>query len=164
MPDQKSSQIELPQEFAPLNNIAIKAMVWLNGFAHIIIGLALATSVIMFTWLFFKDIQAAAHAHNLIHGFIHALGTLMLLWSISALISAEIRYLQGSKLQVETFVEVVLVLFLRKLIVMPVQEASPTYIEVSVWVGGAFVLGLIYVLIHWSQKQTNAQTPANTSK
>ncbi len=57
MPDQKSSQIELPQEFAPLNNIAIKAMVWLNGFAHIIIGLALATSVIMFTWLFLKTFR-----------------------------------------------------------------------------------------------------------
>lgn len=148
------TQNELPEEFAPLNKIAVKAMLWLNGFAHIIIGLALATSVIMFTWLFFKDVQAAAYAHNLVHGFLHALGTLMLLWSISALISAEIRYLQGSKLLVETFVEVVLVLFLRKLIVMPVQDASPTFAEVSVWVGGAFVLGVIYVLIRWSQKQS----------
>jgi len=147
-------QNELPAEFAVLNRIAIKAMLWLNGFAHIIIGLALATSVIMFTWLFFKDVQAAAYAHNLVHGFLHALGTLMLLWSISALISAEIRYLQGSKLLVETFVEVVLVLFLRKLIVMPVQDASPTLAEVSIWVGGAFVLGVIYVLIRWSQKQS----------
>jgi uncharacterized membrane protein (DUF373 family) len=147
-------QNELPPEFATLNRLAVKAMLWLNGFAHIIIGLALATSVIMFTWLFFKDVQAAAYAHNLVHGFLHALGTLMLLWSISALISAEIRYLQGSKLLVETFVEVVLVLFLRKLIVMPVQDATPSFAEVGVWVGGAFVLGVIYVLIRWSQKQS----------
>ena len=148
------SQEQLPKNFSTINNLAIKAMQWLNGFAHVIIGLALATSVIMFTWLFFKDVQAAAYAHNLVHGFLHALGTLMLLWSISALISAEIRYLQGSKLLVETFVEVVLVLFLRKLIVMPVQDASPTFAEVGVWVGGAFVLGVIYVLIRWSQKQS----------
>ncbi len=147
------SQDQLPREFAPLNKIAIKAMLWLNGFAHIVIGLALATSVIMFTWLFFLDVQKAAYAHNLVHGFIHALGTLMLLWSISALISAEIRYLQGSKLLVETFIEVVLVLFLRKLIVMPVQDASPTVQEVGMWVGGAFMLGVIYVLIRWGQKQ-----------
>ncbi len=147
------SQNQLPREFAPLNKIAIKAMLWLNGFAHIVIGLALATSVIMFTWLFFVDVQKAAYAHNLVHGFIHALGTLMLLWSISALISAEIRYLQGSKLLVETFIEVVLVLFLRKLIVMPVQDASPTVQEVGIWVGGAFMLGVIYVLIRWGQKQ-----------
>jgi hypothetical protein len=151
------SQDQLPKEFAPINRVAIKAMLWLNGLAHIVIGLALATSVIMFTWLFFKDVQQAAYAHNLVHGFIHALGTLMLLWSISALISAEIRYLQGSKLLVETFIEVVLVLFLRKLIVMPVQDASPTLPEVSMWVGGAFMLGVIYVLIRWGQKQPHEQ-------
>lgn len=148
------TQDQLPEEFAPLNRIAIRAMLWLNGFAHIIIGLALASSVIMFTWLFFLDVQEAAYAHNLVHGFLHALGTLMLLWSISALISAEIRYLNGSKLIVETFIEVVLVLFLRKLIVMPVQDASPTFAEVGMWVGGAFVLGLVYVLIRWSDKQS----------
>ena len=146
-------QNELPVELAPLNKLAIKAMLWLNGFAHIVIGLALATSVIMFTWLFFKDVQSAAYAHNLVHGFLHALGTLMLLWSVSALISAEIRYLQGSKLQVETFIEVVLVLFLRKLIVMPVQDASPTFQDIGVWIGGAFILGVLFVLIQWSQKQ-----------
>lgn len=148
------TQDQLPEEFAPLNRIAIRAMLWLNGFAHIIIGLALASSVIMFTWLFFLDVQEAAYAHNLVHGFLHALGTLMLLWSISALISAEIRYLNGSKLIVETFIEVVLVLFLRKLIVMPVQDASPTFAEVGMWVGSAFVLGLVYVLIRWSDKQS----------
>ena len=147
------TQDKLPEEFAALNRIAIRAMLWLNGFAHIIIGLALASSVIMFTWLFFNDVKEAAYAHNLVHGFLHALGTLMLLWSISALISAEIRYLNGSKLIVETFIEVVLVLFLRKLIVMPVQDASPTFAEVGMWVGGAFVLGLVYVLIRWSDKQ-----------
>jgi hypothetical protein len=147
------TQDQLPQEFAPLNRIAIRAMLWLNGIAHIVIGLALATSVIMFTWLFFLDVRDAAYAHNLVHGFLHALGTLMLLWSISALISAEIRYLNGSKLLVETFVEVVLVLFLRKLIVMPVQDATPTIEEISIWVGGAFVLGLIYIMIRWGQKQ-----------
>lgn len=145
------TQEQLPQEFDPVKNFAVKCMLWLNGFAHIVIGLALATSVLMFTWLFFVDVKDAAYAHNLVHGFLHALGTLMLLWSISALISAEIRYLRGSQLLVETFIEVVLVLFLRKLIVMPVQDASPTIEEIGMWVGGAFFLGLIYVLVRWSQ-------------
>ena len=148
------TQDQLPREFEPLNRIAIKAMLWLNGFAHIIIGLALAISVVMFTWLFFKDVQNAANNHNLVHGFLHALGTLMLLWSISALISAEIRYLLGSKLLVETFVEVVLVLFLRKLIVMPVQDATPSFEEISIWVGGAFVMGLIYVMVRWADRSS----------
>jgi uncharacterized membrane protein (DUF373 family) len=146
------SQDQLPEEFAPVNNIAIKAMLWLNGFAHVIIGLALAVSILMFTWLFFIDVKEAAYAHNLVHGFLHALGTLMLLWAVSALISAEIRYLRGHKLLVETFIEVVLVMFLRKLIVIPVQEASPTYEEIGIWLGGAFVIGLIYVLVRWADR------------
>jgi hypothetical protein len=150
------TQDQLPREFGPLNKVAIKAMLWLNGFAHIIIGLALAVSVLMFTWLFFQDVAKAADAHNLVHGFLHALGTLMLLWSISALISAEIRYLMGSKLQVETFIEVVLVLFLRKLIVLPVQDATPTVDEIAMWVGGAFVLGVIYVLVRWADKSSQS--------
>jgi uncharacterized membrane protein (DUF373 family) len=147
------SQDQLPKEFASVNNIAIKAMLWLNGFAHVIIGLALAVSILMFTWLFFIDVKEAAYAHNLVHGFLHALGTLMLLWAVSALISAEIRYLRGHKLLVETFIEVVLVMFLRKLIVIPVQEATPTYQEIGIWLGGAFVIGLVYVLVRWADKQ-----------
>lgn len=153
------SQDQLPEEFASVNNVAIKAMLWLNGFAHVIIGLALAVSILMFTWLFFIDVKEAAYAHNLVHGFLHALGTLMLLWAVSALISAEIRYLRGHKLLVETFIEVVLVMFLRKLIVIPVQEATPTYQEIGIWLGGAFVIGLVYVLVRWADKQ-QSNTPS----
>ena len=155
MTTQPTTQEQLPEEFAPLNRMAIKAMLWLNGFAHIIIGLALAVSVVMFTWLFFLDVKEAAYAHNLVHGFLHALGTLMLLWSISALISAEIRYLREHKLLVETFVEVVMVMFLRKLIVLPVQDATPTTEEISIWLAGAFVMGLVYVLIRFADKYSS---------
>ncbi len=153
------SQDQLPEEFASVNNMAIKAMLWLNGFAHVIIGLALAVSILMFTWLFFIDVKEAAYAHNLVHGFLHALGTLMLLWAVSALISAEIRYLRGHKLLVETFIEVVLVMFLRKLIVIPVQDASPTYQEIGIWLGGAFVIGVVYVLVRWADKQQSNSQP-----
>ena len=155
MTTQPTTQEQLPEEVAPLNRMAIKAMLWLNGFAHIIIGLALAVSVVMFTWLFFLDVKEAAYAHNLVHGFLHALGTLMLLWSISALISAEIRYLREHKLLVETFVEVVMVMFLRKLIVLPVQDATPTTEEISIWLAGAFVMGLVYVLIRFADKYSS---------
>ncbi len=52
-----------------------------------------------------------AYAHNLVHGFLHARGMMILLRSITALISAKIRYLRSSKLLVETFDELVLILF-----------------------------------------------------
>ena len=145
------AQDHFPAELSTINRVTVQAMLWLNGIAHIIIGLALAMSVLMFTWVFFQDVHEAATAHNLVHGFLHALGTLMLLWTISALITAEIRYLQGSKLEVDTFIEVAMVVMVRKLIVLPVQDASPSIEEVMMWVGGALMLGVMFFVVRWSQ-------------
>lgn len=145
----------LPPEFSRVNQLVIKAMQWLNGLAHILIGLALAIAVGMFTWLFIQDVRVAAQSHNLVHGFLHALGTLMLLWSMSALITAEIRYLQGNSLEVETFIEVAMVVMLRKLIVMPVQDASPTPSELLMWVAAGLLLGVMYFLVRWDKARWN---------
>ncbi|HWU82524.1 MAG TPA: phosphate-starvation-inducible PsiE family protein [Methylophilaceae bacterium] len=147
---------QIPRELHGINRFAVRAMIWLNGFAHIIIGLALAIAVLMFTWLFFQDVRQAASAHNLVHGFLHALGTLMLLWSVSALITAEIRYLLGSQLEVEAFIEVAMIVVLRKLIVMPVEDAMPLPTDVALWVMAALMLGIMYVLVRWSDRQTTA--------
>lgn len=143
----------MPEEITRISRHIIKAMRILDGLAHIVIGLSLAISVIMFTWLFFAEVKDAIHAHNLVHGFLHSLGTLMLLWSISALITAEIRYLKEGRLEVETFVEVALVVVLRKLIVMPVQEITPPTEELVMWVGASMILGLLYVLVRWGRHQ-----------
>lgn len=158
------TQEHFPPELNALNRIIIQAMLWLNGIAHIIIGLALATSVLMFAWLFWQDVRDAASAHNLVHGFLHALGTLMLLWTVSALITAEIRYLQGSKLEVETFIEVAMVVMVRKLIVLPVQDATPTPEDLAMWVGAALLLGIMYVLVRWSQQFNETQRPVRHSQ
>jgi uncharacterized membrane protein (DUF373 family) len=144
-------QEHFPQELSSFNRLIIRAMLWLNGIAHIIIGVALAASVLMFAWLFWLDVREAVTANNLVHGFLHALGTLMLLWIISALITAEIRYLRGHKLEVETFIEVAMVVMVRKLIVMPVQEVTPTPMDLAMWVGAAFALGAMFLLVRWAQ-------------
>jgi Phosphate-starvation-inducible E family len=149
------TQRQLPRNLELLNKLVVNGMLWLNGIAHIAIGLALATSVLLFTWMFFLDVRNVAYNVNLVQGFLYALGTLMLLWTISALISAEIRYLMGGKLLVETFVEVVLVLFLRKLILLPALDTPPTLEEITMWVGGALVVSLIYLLMRWSDNNTD---------
>lgn len=146
-----------PVRLKAINRFTISAMLWLNGAAHIIIGLALAISVLMFTWLFFSDMRQAIDTHNLVRGFLHALGTLMLLWTVSALITAEIRYLEGSKLEVDTFVEVALVVVLRKVITLPVLE-EPTMQEVLLWEGGALILGVLYLTVRWAQRQKMLET------
>jgi uncharacterized membrane protein (DUF373 family) len=148
---------KFPEEINKINQLIINAMEWLDGFAHVIIGVSLAVAVLMFTWLFFQDVREAASANNLVHGFLHALGTLMLLWSISALITAEIRYLQDGKLEVETFIEVAMVVVLRKLIVMPVQDASPSPEDLMMWVGASLMLGVLFVLIRWGRRYLSDQ-------
>ena len=147
----------LPEELSPINRFTVRAMQLLNGLAHIVIGLALAVAVLMFSWLFFEDVRQAAGAHHLVQGFLHALGTLMLLWSVSALITAEIRYLQGHSLEVETFVEVAMVVVLRKLIVMPVQDAEPVPMDLILWVGAALMLSLMYALVRWGRRNDACQ-------
>jgi hypothetical protein len=152
-----------PKQLHVINRLTISAMLWLNGIAHIIIGLALAVSVLMFTWLFFIDMGQAINANNLVHGFLRSLGTLMLLWTVSALIVAEIRYLEGGKLGVDTFIEVALVVVLRKVITLPVLEVAPPMQEVLLWEGGALVLGVLYLVIRWAQRRENEPGSAHQS-
>ena len=157
-------KVDIPQELHALNRFAVRAMTWLNGFAHLVIGLALAIAVLMFTWLFYQDVVQAASAHNLVHGFLRALGTLMLLWSISALITAEIRYLLGSELEVEAFVEVAMIVVLRKLIVMPVEDSMPVPSDVAIWVVAALMLGILYVRVRWSPRKPDKDETALGSR
>jgi hypothetical protein len=147
------SNENFPKQLHAINRLTISAMLWLNGIAHIIIGLALAVSVLMFTWLFFMDMREAINANNLVHGFLRSLGTLMLLWTVSALIVAEIRYLEGGKLGVDTFIEVALVVVLRKVITLPVLEVAPPMQDVLLWEGGALVLGVLFLVVRWAQRQ-----------
>jgi uncharacterized membrane protein (DUF373 family) len=147
-------QTQTPQKLEPINKLVVSSMLWLNGLAHIAIGIALATSVAMFTWLFFIDVRNVIYNIDLLQGFSYALGTLMLLWTISALIASEIRYLMGGRLLFETFIEVALVLVLRKIIIMTTTPAPPTVEETGIWAGSAFVLCLIYILMRWANNNT----------
>jgi hypothetical protein len=143
-------ETRLPAALRPLNSIALQAMAWINGFAHLILGLALAASVLLFTWLFVEDVFNALGHDNLAQGFLHGLGTLMLLWTVSALITAEIRYIRGHALTVDTFVEVAIVVILRKLITMPVQSTLPSPQEFLLWVASAVLLGVMYLIVRFA--------------
>jgi uncharacterized membrane protein (DUF373 family) len=74
----------------------------------------------------------------------------MLLWTVSALITAEIRYMRGHALTLDTFVEVAIVVILRKLITMPVQSTLPNPNEFILWVGSAVLLGIMYLIVRYA--------------
>lgn len=138
---------ELPAALRRINAGVLHAMAWINGFAHLVLGVALAASVLLFTWLFIDDVIASFGHDNMAQGFLHGLGTLMLLWTVSALITAEIRYMRGHPLNVDTFVEVAIVVLLRKLITMPVQSTLPPPSEFLMWVASAVLLGVLYLIV-----------------
>jgi hypothetical protein len=146
------NELKLPEALRPFNNFVLDVMGWLNGLAHLVLGLALGASVLLFTWLFVADIWAALGTDNLAQGFLHGLGTLMLLWTVSALITAEIRYMRGHKLTVDTFVEVAIVVLVRKLITMPVQSTLPSPQDFLLWVGAAVLLGVMYLVVRYAQQ------------
>jgi hypothetical protein len=50
-----------------------------------------------------------------------------------------------------------MVVVLRKLIVMPVQDASPTFEDLMMWVGSSLMLGVMFVLVRWGQKMTGPE-------
>jgi uncharacterized membrane protein (DUF373 family) len=160
-PRHRVTQHKAPDSLERVNRLTIVFMTWFNELAHILISLSLAIAVFMFTWLFFHDVYASAASHQLLPGFLHALGTLMLLWVISALIMAEIRYLRGNPLGIDTFVEVTVVVILRKLIVLPVQETSPAPSEVLMWVGAAFLMGVMYLVVRWARQLGNPDPTKN---
>ncbi len=66
---------------------------WASDFSHVVISLALAAATI--TIFFFHEVYLAIKLHSLIKDFLHALGILLLLWTMVELINIEISYLNG---------------------------------------------------------------------
>ena len=68
------------------------------------------------------------------------------------LINTEIGHLQGGNIDVAVFVEVALVVVVREIIMLPVAQVKPTWIELGMWVSSATLLSLAYFLVRAGQK------------
>ena len=51
---------DLPPALRRVNAAVLQGMAWINGFAHLVLGVALAASVLLFTWLFIHDVCRAS--------------------------------------------------------------------------------------------------------
>ena len=126
-------------------------LTWTSRLTHIVISLALVTATALLTALFFHDIYMAIHSHSLIKGFLHALGILLLLWTMVELINTELDHLRGGAIDVAVFIEVALVVVVREIIMLPVAETHPTWIDLGMWTGAATLLGLTYYFVRSGQ-------------
>ncbi len=78
-------------------------------------------------------------------GLVAALGSLLILWLAIELLEAEIDRLQGGALQLSLFIGVALVAFIRKVLIASLAHED-LKIE-FVYLGGIFILGLIFWLV-----------------
>ncbi len=134
-----------------LVNHTTRLLTWTSHLAHIVISLALVSATVLLTTLFFHDIYLAVTSHSLIKSFLHALGILLLLWTMVELIKTELDYLQGGAVDVAVFIEVALVVIVREVIMLPVAETHPGWVELGMWTGAAALLGLTYYFVRSGQ-------------
>lgn len=110
--------------FNSYENKLIASLKTFNHFLHALLAIALVIASLMVMWEFSVAVFESVHRGNLAHGFLQALGTLFIVWTLSSLISAEIHYVQSGVFHLLVFVEVAIITLLRQLIVEPVQVAT----------------------------------------
>ncbi len=131
---------------------------WTCNLTHLVISLALVSATLLITAVFFRDIYLAVQGHSLIKSFLHALGVLLLLWTMVELISTEVHHLQGGAVDVAVFVEVALVVVVREVIMLPVADTHPTWQELGMWTTATALLGLTYFLVRLGQRRPSTKT------
>ncbi len=135
-------------------------LTWTSHLTHTVISLALVSATALLSALFFHDIYLAVTSHSLINGFLHALGILLLLWTMVELIKTELDYLKGGAVDVAVFIEVALVVIVREVIMLPVADTHPDWITLGMWTGAAALLGLTYYFVRSGQRLLAAATVA----
>jgi uncharacterized membrane protein (DUF373 family) len=138
----------------------------LRGFdrvLHIVMALALVVGSALLVWEFGAELVRTLRGGSLAGGFLHALGTLFLVWTLSSLISAELRYLQNGVLPVRVFIEVVIITLLRQLIVEPLQMAAGSHSlesSLSLWHFALLLAALLVVgALHWLVGNASMSAP-----
>lgn len=117
----------------------------LNRLLHIVVGLALLVSAIIVIGLFAHDVWTVITG-SVAGGFLNALGTLLILWTLSELINAEVRYLRGENIRVAVFIEVAIAATIRKLLVVSAEGVDLTHS--ATYILTLLTLGVVYWLLN----------------
>ncbi len=141
-----------------------------NHILHAFLAIALVLASIMVLWEFVMAVVHSFEINNLAHGFLQALGTLFIVWTLSSLISAEINYVQTGVFHVVVFIEVAMITLLRQLIVEPVRTvtAGQSLEQVTnTWhygllLASLLVIGILHKLVTSSEKKGYDQEVATS--
>ncbi len=125
---------------------------WTDHFARLTISLALVFATLLIAAAFFHDVYLAVLKHPFITGFVHSIGALLLLWTMVELIDMEKKLLHEGSVDISVFIEVALVIMVREVILLPVREIQPTWIDIAMWTGATTLLGLTFFLVRQGQR------------
>jgi uncharacterized membrane protein (DUF373 family) len=133
----------------------IYALQSFNRFLHLLLALALIVARLMVVWQFSVEVVQTLRSGAMARGFLHALGALFIVWTLSSLISAEVSYIERGYFRVRVFVEVTMITLLRQLIVAPVEVAAGTSRPEDVFnpshygllLAALLVTGIVYWLV-----------------
>lgn len=144
-----------------------KLIAGMNGFnrvIHLLLALALVIACAMVIWDVGVKIYHAWQEGNAAQGFLHALGSLFILWTLSTLISAEINYIETGRVYARVFVVVAMISIIRELIVQPVQaiasQGTPAFnpMEYGLLLAALLVTGIVYRLVSNTANLTEDST------
>lgn len=122
--------------------VFLRGMHLFNRMIHAFLGISLVVIAVLTLWLFMREVCVTLISkQKLVEGLLHALGTLLILWTVSELITTEIRYLAGHRLRVAVFVDVAIAATVRKVLIADIEQLN---MEVRLFHLAALVaLGLI---------------------
>ncbi|MEJ2653768.1 MAG: phosphate-starvation-inducible PsiE family protein [Acidihalobacter sp.] len=125
-----------------------------NRLLHAFIAIALLVASLLLIWQFTSDVFTSITSGDIGDGFLRSLGNLFILWVLSSLISAEVRYMRTGHFTVVVFIEAALITLLRQLIIIPVESSG--HLEQWAWTYGlviaaVLVVGVTYFLVQRRQ-------------
>lgn len=133
----------------------IAGMYGFNRFMHLLLALALGIACAMVIWDVGAKILHAWLSGNAAQGFLQALGSLFILWTLSTLISAEIDYIQTGRVYARVFVVVAMISIIREIIIQPVEAIaardagmqSMNPVAYGLLLAALLVTGVVYRLV-----------------
>jgi len=161
MTDNIASDEETPIKVSTTGQRLVNLLTAATLIGHAIISVALIAAIAVIATHFFVEIFHAIKMGDLFSGFIQALATLLLLWTILELMQTEIGFLQGKPIDVVVFVQVALVVVVREIILLPVEVDHPSLQDVGKWAVTAALLGLTCLLLKYAVNrpgQENGET------
>ncbi|MFN4319018.1 MAG: phosphate-starvation-inducible PsiE family protein [Aquificaceae bacterium] len=124
--------------------LSIKGVAWLFA-AFVILTLA-TVGIFLMVWIVYEFYLVIAGLLPLERGGLSILGSVLILYAISELLSEEIKHLKGGPVSIRAFVGVALAAVIRKVLILSLSPER--YMELITLSAILLSLGLVYWIIH----------------